>query len=155
MAKFPKTGSAAGPSLRMTTVREAQEPTPEKEIAKQQIKPIQRQPINDERPEPTIDLVISEETQWNVDDKLLDSPSENVMTPAEELELLRLKKAEAERNAPVSVNPTSAPATRVIEKSSNVTKWVLGCLATSMFGCLLYTSPSPRDGLLSRMPSSA
>ena len=25
----------------------------------------------------------------------------------------------------------------------------------SMSGCLLYTSPSPRDGLLSRMPSSA
>ena len=23
------------------------------------------------------------------------------------------------------------------------------------FSCLLYTSPSPRDGLLSRMPSSA
>ena len=30
-------------------------------------------------------------------------------------------------------------------------------LASSGFydGCLLYTSPSPRDGLLSRMPSSA
>ena len=26
---------------------------------------------------------------------------------------------------------------------------------TQYFGCLLYTSPSPRDGLLSRMPSSA
>ena len=26
---------------------------------------------------------------------------------------------------------------------------------TSASGCLLYTSPSPRDGLLSRMPSSA
>ena len=25
----------------------------------------------------------------------------------------------------------------------------------SYYGCLLYTSPSPRDGLLSRMPSSA
>ena len=25
----------------------------------------------------------------------------------------------------------------------------------SLFSCLLYTSPSPRDGLLSRMPSSA
>ena len=25
----------------------------------------------------------------------------------------------------------------------------------SYLGCLLYTSPSPRDGLLSRMPSSA
>ena len=28
-------------------------------------------------------------------------------------------------------------------------------LAISIGGCLLYTSPSPRDGLLSRMPSSA
>ena len=27
--------------------------------------------------------------------------------------------------------------------------------STSTGGCLLYTSPSPRDGLLSRMPSSA
>ena len=26
---------------------------------------------------------------------------------------------------------------------------------TAFSGCLLYTSPSPRDGLLSRMPSSA
>ena len=25
----------------------------------------------------------------------------------------------------------------------------------SVYNCLLYTSPSPRDGLLSRMPSSA
>ena len=25
----------------------------------------------------------------------------------------------------------------------------------NLLGCLLYTSPSPRDGLLSRMPSSA
>ena len=27
--------------------------------------------------------------------------------------------------------------------------------AAQFLGCLLYTSPSPRDGLLSRMPSSA
>src|SRR5680860_500798 len=27
--------------------------------------------------------------------------------------------------------------------------------AAALTGCLLYTSPSPRDGLLSRMPSSA
>ena len=26
---------------------------------------------------------------------------------------------------------------------------------TNLYPCLLYTSPSPRDGLLSRMPSSA
>ena len=28
-------------------------------------------------------------------------------------------------------------------------------LGDEAYGCLLYTSPSPRDGLLSRMPSSA
>ena len=33
---------------------------------------------------------------------------------------------------------------------------MLGSLAVGIIiGCLLYTSPSPRDGLLSRMPSSA
>ena len=31
----------------------------------------------------------------------------------------------------------------------------LGVNTTSHKCCLLYTSPSPRDGLLSRMPSSA
>ena len=30
-----------------------------------------------------------------------------------------------------------------------------GVVAIESRGCLLYTSPSPRDGLLSRMPSSA
>ena len=29
------------------------------------------------------------------------------------------------------------------------------CLDNNSANCLLYTSPSPRDGLLSRMPSSA
>ena len=29
------------------------------------------------------------------------------------------------------------------------------CELTGLYCCLLYTSPSPRDGLLSRMPSSA
>ena len=29
------------------------------------------------------------------------------------------------------------------------------CNFTNIYTCLLYTSPSPRDGLLSRMPSSA
>ena len=30
-----------------------------------------------------------------------------------------------------------------------------GVLRLEVMTCLLYTSPSPRDGLLSRMPSSA
>ena len=33
-------------------------------------------------------------------------------------------------------------------------KWIMGAGAV-VWSCLLYTSPSPRDGLLSRMPSSA
>ena len=32
---------------------------------------------------------------------------------------------------------------------------VMGRVARRIWACLLYTSPSPRDGLLSRMPSSA
>ena len=33
--------------------------------------------------------------------------------------------------------------------------FIVGKLINLQIGCLLYTSPSPRDGLLSRMPSSA
>ena len=33
--------------------------------------------------------------------------------------------------------------------------WHVGAILTCIGGCLLYTSPSPRDTLLSRMPSSA
>ena len=36
-----------------------------------------------------------------------------------------------------------------------LTELHLGGLGTNAKICLLYTSPSPRDGLLSRMPSSA
>ena len=41
------------------------------------------------------------------------------------------------RETLAELNPTVADQTRLL------------------YGCLLYTSPSPRDGLLSRMPSSA
>ena len=34
-------------------------------------------------------------------------------------------------------------------------KWLIVGLIVVVCTCLLYTSPSPRDGLLSRMPSSA
>ena len=52
------------------------------------------------------------------------------------------------------------------ERSSGESAWLLLALpgaaisvglgeVWTVIGCLLYTSPSPRDGLLSRMPSSA
>ena len=50
-------------------------------------------------------------------------------------------------------NPSSSDdvvVTTVIESSETLSSVIL-----SYYVCLLYTSPSPRDGLLSRMPSSA
>ena len=49
-----------------------------------------------------------------------------------------------------TVNPTPRPA----ESPKFSGNWKLLWTTESEF-CLLYTSPSPRDGLLARMPSSA
>ena len=55
---------------------------------------------------------------------------------------------EANRNCCV-VDPGEAdPIIKYIEGNNIELKYILNT-------CLLYTSPSPRDGLLSRMPSSA
>ena len=50
--------------------------------------------------------------------------------------------------------------TTVIRKKFSASNFIGDCIKydvtfTGYVGCLLYTSPSPRDGLLSRMPSSA
>ena len=53
--------------------------------------------------------------------------------------------------APVPEGPKSIVVGRIVEnKTAESTMKV-----SRLKGCLLYTSPSPRDGLLSRMPSSA
>ena len=41
------------------------------------------------------------------------------------------------------------------DKSGALTPDEVEKMFTQLLACLLYTSPSPRDGLLSRMPSSA
>ena len=45
-----------------------------------------------------------------------------------------------------------APTGHVHQGEQQIAQFLLGMTFVS---CLLYTSPSPRDGLLSRMPSSA
>ena len=47
----------------------------------------------------------------------------------------------------------NTPSTKKVKKE----EWDIAAIKERMKGktCLLYTSPSPRDGLLSRMPSSA
>ena len=64
-----------------------------------------------------------------------------------------------------NVNPTLSPAVRKIVTENNIDinsiqgsgkdGRVLKGDLISLMGCLLYTSPSPRDGSISRMPSSA
>ena len=43
----------------------------------------------------------------------------------------------------------------VVFMSHDAEQSQIDAIDTLLEGCLLYTSPSPRDGLLSRMPSSA
>ena len=57
------------------------------------------------------------------------------------LQAADLKPFSASYTADWKQLPMSGTAERSLTKEAN--------------GCLLYTSPSPRDGLLSRMPSSA
>ena len=45
--------------------------------------------------------------------------------------------------------------TQVVEARAKATQTSVNVDPTDPEACLLYTSPSPRDGLLSRMPSSA
>ena len=53
----------------------------------------------------------------------------------------------------VDVNPDDASSTTTYYVRKRVYQEAI--LKTSVIACLLYTSPSPRDGLLSRMPASA
>ena len=50
---------------------------------------------------------------------------------------------------------TANPTASAIETSADTTINNDGTVSGGFNGCLLYTSPSPRDGLLARMPSSA
>ena len=43
----------------------------------------------------------------------------------------------------------------VVDADEEVFEMNNGCICCTVRGCLLYTSPSPRDATLSRMPSSA
>ena len=46
-------------------------------------------------------------------------------------------------------------SSNVVHISATTSEWADRTEYTNNINCLLYTSPSPRDGLLSRMPSSA
>ena len=66
-------------------------------------------------------------------------------------------------NKPIQVNNITntkytnsmTKETRTQNKTEQTNENILHRAIREAYSCLLYTSPSPRDGLLSRMPSSA
>ena len=64
------------------------------------------------------------------------------------------------KRVPYTIIPKYLKTINDLDNGSNikVVYWKLKCEENPSYrgcDCLLYTSPSPRDGLLSRMPSSA
>ena len=56
---------------------------------------------------------------------------------------------ESETSEIVSISSRTAEKAKQAAQSHNIDRWY------GSYDCLLYTSPSPRDATLSRMPSSA
>ena len=56
---------------------------------------------------------------------------------------------------PLSLSKPNVSAVFVAGTQQNASTYTLSGTTITFSSCLLYTSPSPRDGLLSRMPSSA
>src|SRR5664279_2704240 len=73
-------------------------------------------------------------------------------------EIIRIEAemlAESGRPGIFAVLPTVGGQTALNLAVELADSGVLEKYGAQLIGCLLYTSPSPRDGLLSRMPSSA
>ena len=84
------------------------------------------------------------------------------MTSSKPKKTSRVRKTtkNSKKNNPVVMPPLSKTPpsfkNKVVDKKAlkNLVSWAYKTHGTAIT-CLLYTSPSPRDGLLSRMPSSA
>src|SRR5664279_6623287 len=79
------------------------------------------------------------------------------VTVAELREMLASMHKESKDDEAVAAALKQVQMSEELDRNAmnNLGEYVPGQLATEqLYVCLLYTSPSPRDGLLSRMPSS-
>ena len=84
--------------------------------------------------------------------QLLDQPV--VFDDPLALRMAGIAEVDALRNDPREGHPVARTLRAFLAARSRFAEEYLG-RAVQRGTCLLYTSPSPRDGLLSRMPSSA
>ena len=74
--------------------------------------------------------------------------------PIATMKLLGQEEGDSERWKWVGVMAVSA-GVLILSYYSVIAGWTIAYVPKAIFGCLLYTSPSPRDQRGSRMPSSA
>ena len=82
--------------------------------------------------------------------KSYESPSETILTSRKDIFYSLCKSIIGQQ---ISVAAANSVFFKFKKKCNN--KINARIVSRLTFSCLLYTSPSPRDGLLSRMPSSA
>ena len=85
----------------------------------------------------------------DVDGTLMDHSYD--LTPAKET----IKTLQALSIPVILCTSKTAAEVKVIRKELNLTDPYIVENGAAIYGCLLYTSPSPRDPKISRMPSSA
>ena len=71
------------------------------------------------------------------------------------MEAALAKQKEVPKKIMVDMYTTWCGPCRMLDKNTFSNKKLAAYVNANYYACLLYTSPSPRDGLLSRMPSSA
>ena len=84
--------------------------------------------------------------------------AQKLFIPVSDPEIVSLYKKGEKSNDGTYISVDKEGNIRVkgkFDKLVPIGKWYLFYQDGNLMACLLYTSPSPRDGLLSRMPSSA
>ena len=99
-------------------------------------------------------------TPLELSDRLSALTGAKVYLKREDQQAVRSYKLRGAYNLLMQLSPEEKAAGVVCSSAGNHAQgFALACRSMGIHGrvyvCLLYTSPSPRDGLLSRMPSSA